>query len=86
MIVNIAIRRQVSQLQYFTDGNIPDAFASLPASWSPSRSIEFQKYWDALLADTATRRKVRWLPGEGRSSRSAASRSSTSTTNGSRAS
>ena len=66
MIVNIAIRRQVSQLQYFTDGNIPDAFGTLPKEWSVEQIGKFQKYWDALLADTATRRKVRWLPGEGK--------------------
>lgn len=64
-IVNIALRRQVSQLNYYTDGNIPDALAGVPATWTTQQIEQFQAHWDALLADDlAARRRLRFVPGE----------------------
>ena len=63
--VNIALRRQVSQLEYYTEGNIPDMFAGVPANWTPKQVAEFQTYWDELLrGDTGARRRVKFLPGD----------------------
>lgn len=63
--VNIAIRRAVSQLQYFTAGNIPEAFASVPKEWTPQQVEEFQKYWDAVIEGTQeAKRQVRFVPGD----------------------
>ena len=33
--VNIALRRQIYQLQYYTEGNIPEALIGAPESWTP---------------------------------------------------
>lgn len=64
MTVNIALRRQISQLQAYTEGNIPDAMAMVPKEWSPKQIAEFQGYWDSLLeGDTAARRHMKFLPG-----------------------
>jgi len=64
MTVNIALRRQMSQLEYYTSGTVPDALAGVPDTWSPEQIGEYQRYWDELLTDdTAARRKVRFVPG-----------------------
>lgn len=65
MTVNIALRRQISQLQYYTEGNIPDMLASVPASWSPAQIAEFQTMWDELQSgDTAAKRRMKFMPGD----------------------
>jgi len=64
LIVNIALRRDISQLQYYTEGNIPDAFGFLPPEWTPDQIQQFQSYWDSVLeGDTAARRHMKFLPG-----------------------
>ena len=63
MTVNIAIRRQLHQLEFYTAGTVPDMMVPVPDAWSPDQIGQFQQYWDALLADnTAERRRVRFVP------------------------
>lgn len=65
MTVNIALRRQVSQLQYFTEGNIPEALVSVPKEWNPDQIKAYQDYWDSLIeGDTAARRHLKYVPGD----------------------
>ena len=63
MTVNIALRRQVSQLEWYTAGNIPEAIAQLPKDW-PAQSVkDFQMWWDSLMeGNTAQRRKMKFIP------------------------
>lgn len=62
--INIAIRRQSSQLSYFTEGNIPEAIIGAPPDWTPSQIQDFQNYWDALLeGNQAARRHAKFVPG-----------------------
>ena len=62
--VNIALRRQVYQLQYYTEGNIPEALIGTPEGWLPEQIEKFQLYWDSLNAgNTAQRRHARFVPG-----------------------
>jgi hypothetical protein len=62
-IVNVAIRRTVSQLQYFTEGNIPEALAALPDAWNLDQIREFQVYWDTMMeGNTAQRRHMKFVP------------------------
>lgn len=63
---NIGIRRSVSNLQYYTEGSLPDSIISLPDTWNAEQIRLFQEYWDELLAgNTAERRKTRFMPGAG---------------------
>lgn len=63
LTVNIALRRAVSQLQYYTEGNIPAAFVNVPANWTPQQIEQFQAYWDTVIeGDQAQKRKVRFVP------------------------
>lgn len=62
--VNIALRREIFTLNYFTEGNVPDALISVPETWTVSQTKEFQDYWDALLSgNLGQRRKVKFVPG-----------------------
>ncbi len=64
MTINIAIRRQLSQLAYFTEGNTPEALIGVPDAWNPEQIRQFQEYWDALLeGNLAARRHTRFVPG-----------------------
>jgi hypothetical protein len=63
--INIALRRQVSQLEFYTAGSIPDMLASVPQGWTTKQIQEFQTYWDALLSgNTEERRRLRFVPGD----------------------
>lgn len=63
MTVNIAMRRQLSQLDFYTQGNIPEALAQVPDNWSMDMVKEFQLWWDSVLeGNQAQKRKMRFLP------------------------
>ncbi len=64
MTVNIALRRQLWQLDYFTEGSIPDALIGVPQSWTPDQIRQFQDYWDTEFSgDLAKRRRAKFVPG-----------------------
>ena len=61
---NTDIRFQVYFLQRFTEGNIPEAFASAPETWSPDQIEQFQEFWDSIMyGDQSRKHQIRWLPG-----------------------
>ena len=67
--VNIAMRRSASQLEYFREGNQPEALFSLPESWSPDQIGRFQDYIDSMYSgNLANRRKLKFIAGGGRDS------------------
>jgi hypothetical protein len=62
-MINIAIRRELFQLGYFTDGTDPQGFLETPADWTMEQIKAFQTYWDELMTDNlATRRKIKMVP------------------------
>jgi len=61
--VNMAIRRQLYQMQLYTDGNIPDLIMGVPATWQPGQITAFQNNWNArLTGQTAELRGVQFVP------------------------
>lgn len=60
--VNIGLRRQAGQLAFFTDGNIPDAISAVPEAWTTEQIAQFQAYWDTMVNDAVTRRKMKFVP------------------------
>lgn len=63
--VNIALRRQMHQLQYYTEGNVPEALIGVPATWTVEQIRAFQMHWDALMeGDTGSRRHAKFVPGD----------------------
>jgi hypothetical protein len=63
LTVNIALRRDVSTLEYYNTGSVPDAFGTLPKEWSPDQIKQFQDYFDAMMSgNLADRRKLKFMP------------------------
>lgn len=63
MTVNVAIRRQLSQLAYYTDGSTPDLIFSVPDTWNPDQIKKFKEYWDSLLlGNDKARRGTMFVP------------------------
>jgi len=64
MSVNMALRRQMHQMEFYTEGTVPDALLEVPADWTVDQIKEFQLWWDSILSgQTGERRKVRFIPG-----------------------
>jgi hypothetical protein len=62
--VNIALRRQIFQLSYYTEGNIPEALIGVPDQWTPDQIKSFQDYWDSYFTgDMGKRRRAKFVPG-----------------------
>ena len=63
--VNIALRRQLHQLSYYTDGNTPNLIFGVPKEWNPDHIKKFQEWWDSLMAgNSAQRQRAMFVPGE----------------------
>lgn len=63
MTINIGLRRQVFQLNFFTEGNMPPALIGVPETWTPDQIRTFQEWFDNILAgNLAERRKARFVP------------------------
>ncbi len=63
MTVNIALRRQLSQLQYYSEGSTPDLILQVPPEWSPDQLMQFKTWWDSVLAgNTGARRGTMFVP------------------------
>lgn len=62
--VNIALRRQMFQLQYYTEGNVPEMIIQTPETWQPDQIKQVQNWFDNMLeGNTAQRRKAKFVPG-----------------------
>jgi hypothetical protein len=63
MTINIALRRQIFQLSYFTEGNVPEALIGVPDTWTPDQIKSFQNWFDGTLqGNTAERSRARFVP------------------------
>lgn len=63
MTINIGLRRQVFQLDFFTEGNMPSALIGVPEQWTPDQIRTFQEWFDNLLAgNLGERSKARFVP------------------------
>jgi HK97 family phage portal protein len=61
--VNIGLRRQVMQLQHFTEGNVPPGLLNAPDNWSPEQIHHFQEWFDSIMAgNTGNRTRLVWAP------------------------
>lgn len=63
LTIQIAIRRALSQHDYFTAGTQPDAIAGMPETWTGPQIALFQQYFDNMMqGDQSKRRAIRFLP------------------------
>jgi len=62
--VNIGLKRQLHQLSYYSEGNVPEALIGVPDGWTPDQIKNFQDYWDLYFTgDVARRRRAKFVPG-----------------------
>ncbi|HYM71596.1 MAG TPA: phage portal protein [Stellaceae bacterium] len=63
MTVNVALRRQLMQLQHFTEGNVPPGLLNAPDGWSAEQISQFQEWFDSVLAgNSGSRSRLVWGP------------------------
>jgi len=61
-IILTAIKRTQAQLDWYTEGTVPDAFLSSPEGWTAEQITKYQLWMDNELSGSAARRKVRMIP------------------------
>lgn len=62
-MINIGLRRQTQQLQYFTEGNVPAGLLNAPDAWTAEQIRQFQQWFDETLAgNTGQRTRLIWGP------------------------
>jgi HK97 family phage portal protein len=63
LTVNIGLRRQVMQLQHFTEGNVPSGLMAAPDGWNAEQIHQYQEWFDSILAgNTGSRTRLLWGP------------------------
>lgn len=63
LAINQLLRSEQWQLDFFTQGSIPDAIAGVPSSWSPKQIDELQNWFDAINSgNMSSRRRLRFIP------------------------
>ncbi len=63
---NLGLRRQMSQLAYYTDGTVPDAYLGVPDTWTPDQITEYQQVFDAYLSGNLHNRRKIFLGPDGK--------------------
>lgn len=64
LTVNIALRRDIQFLSWFTDSNLPAALVQAPQDWTPQQIAEWQTDWDNLLqGNIQARSRLHLVPG-----------------------
>lgn len=63
MTVNSALKSSLLNLEYMTEGNVPEGFYTVPKEWTSKQIREFQEIFDSAIAGdgTATSR-IRFMP------------------------
>lgn len=61
-VIETAIKRAQSHLEWYTKGTVPDSFLTTPEGWTKANIEEWQAWWDRELANTTSRRRLRLIP------------------------
>jgi len=62
LTINLGLRRRIFQLQYYTEGTIPDVFIQGPDGASETTLQQLETMWNEKFNTTAARRKANWIP------------------------
>jgi SPP1 gp7 family putative phage head morphogenesis protein len=62
--INLALNREISLVQYFTDGNLPEAICALPNSMTPDDIREFEGWFNEVERGNRKgfKRRVKFVP------------------------
>lgn len=61
-VVSISLRRMARQMDWFTQGNMPDALLVAPKDWTPQQIKDINQNWEKQLAGVSGKNKGRWVP------------------------
>lgn len=63
LTANIGLRRELQQLYYFSEGNIPRGMVNGPDGWTPDQLQHQQEHWDSVFAgNLQSRVRLLWAP------------------------
>lgn len=65
LAVQAALNRQVFNLSYFAEGNVPEGLMDAPEGWTPQQIRDFQDYFDGYLTGNLGARRRLKLVGHG---------------------
>lgn len=60
--VTLGLRRVTTQLQHYTEGNVPPSLISVPETWTVEQISMFQRYWDSVMENPSVRRRAKFVP------------------------
>lgn len=64
-IINLGLRKQLSQIEYWRAGNVPDMLIGVPETWNVDQIAQYQQWFDSILdGNLAQRRKARFIPSD----------------------
>ena len=65
IIINLAIRRELHYLHFYTTGTLPDALYRVPAAWTDQQIQKIQDFFDSRMEGESARRAGRmwFVPG-----------------------
>lgn len=64
LVVQSALKSEMSNLSILHEGNVPEGFISLPEAWTPQQIQAFQEWFDGLMSGNfAFTRRIKFLPG-----------------------
>lgn len=61
-IVAIALKRTARQMDWFTQGNVPDVLFVAPDGWTPQQVKDINANWEKQLAGISGKSRGRWVP------------------------
>lgn len=65
LTLNIVLRRDRFKLNYYTEGNVPEALYTMPGNVTEDNVRKFQSWFDQSLAgNLAARRRIWFIPGD----------------------
>lgn len=66
-LLQLGLHRLLHQIDYYTEGSVPDAFAFLPEGTSANETERWDALYQKIVAgNSARRRKIFWLPWAGK--------------------
>ena len=65
LTVNLAMRNQIFDLNYFTHGNLPDSLYAVPEKWNAKQIEAYQEMFDNIIGGQSERRSgaLKFVPG-----------------------
>jgi hypothetical protein len=62
--ITAALKRLLYQIEFWTQGSMPELIVTVPDTWGPAQVVQFQANFDAMMAgNTKLKSRVKFMPG-----------------------